>query len=92
MSNIYLTTSSFTNTSIAIYTSGSNPKPTADNITWYFNNNNINSSQNYYHLDSNNTVLYVSGFGDDIVGLYEARVMTVQGSNSIFVNVSYTSK
>lgn len=89
VSTIYITTKSITNATITIYVSGSNPLPNEDDINWYFNNNLINDSQTVYHFESNNTVLSITGVGDTIIGLYEARVVTMHGSNSIYVNISY---
>ena len=72
-----------------MYTDGSDPAPTPDNITWYHNNMMISSSQPVYQLTRNNTVLLIQGQKSSVIGTYEARVVTSQGENSVFIIIIY---
>ena len=49
----------------------------------------ISDSQPVYQLTRNNTVLLIQGQGSSVIGTYEARVMTSQGENSVFINITY---
>ena len=78
-----------TNTSITVYTSGQNPIPSANNLFWYFQGKIIDPTSPYYQIQNDNTVLIISALSANVIGQYEARVSTSQGTNSVFISVSY---
>ena len=79
-----------TNTSLIVYTSGQDPIPTANDLSWYFQGTRIDPASNpHYQIQNNNAVLTIIAPSANVTGQYEARVSTSQGTDSIFINVSY---
>ena len=72
-----------------MYTSGQNPIPSANNISWYFHSRRIEPTNPHYHIQNDNSVLIITAPSANVVGQYEARVSTSQGTNSVFILVSY---
>ena len=79
-----------TNTSLTVYTSGQDPLPTANDLSWYFQGTRIDPASNpHYQIQNNNAILTIIAPSANVTGQYEARVSTSQGTNSVFINVSY---
>ena len=72
-----------------MYTSGQNPIPSANHLSWYFQGKHIDHTNPHYHIQNDNSVLIITAPSAKITGQYEARVSTSQGTNSAFIHVSY---
>ena len=74
---------------LQVYIGGSNPVPSPGNIQWYKNGSAIiTQTSQYYTLSVDHTQLTINVSNNNIVGVYECRVTTVQGQASTFINVT----
>ena len=76
------------NATLQVYTGGSDPTPTAGNIQWYKDSTMITSGTDYT-LSPDRTQLTIRVTSSEVAGIYESRVLTTQGQNSAFINVSF---
>ena len=80
-----------TNTIIDVLVDG-NPVPTANDIEWFFNGS-IVSDNDYYQLNNGNKQLrIINASSDNVTGVYQCKVSTSIGNNSVYVIVSYHGK
>ena len=80
-----------TNTIIDVLVDG-NPIPTANDIEWFFNGS-IVSDNEYYQVNNGNKQLrIINASSDNVTGVYQCKVTTSTGNNSVYVIVSYHGK
>ena len=79
---------------LQVYTSGTNPVPTAEHISWYKDGVVIrpSSPSHQYNMSTDRMQLKISVTGKEVAGIYESRVTTPQGTSSAFINVTFPGK
>ncbi len=78
-----------TDVTLTVYVGGINPIPTANDITWTYNNSSIMNNM-YYTLQNGNTELMITNAPSNITtGLYQATVTTTQGTHVVNISISY---